>query len=149
MSPARKAFVCNLISSTIAIILLQGKGDRNRSRYMPVNSVNIPLTMPIDANATKHGRSPTLDLTLLLLVRAVDATIQSMVFRRSETYWSKARTLDILGANGEVLASQAVTAEARRKKEEETKWRQNMTTRIDAFIFWACSARFVIDVQCW
>jgi len=142
-SAPRKTFMCNLISSTIAIILLQGKGDRNRSRSSPIKSVNLPLTMPIDANTTKHGPSPTLDLTLLLLVRAVDATIQSMVFKGSETYWSRAHTIDILGANGEVLVSQAVTAEARKKKEEETKWRQKVTTRIDAFVFWACSARIM------
>jgi hypothetical protein len=144
-SAPRKAFACNLISSTIAVILLQRNGGRNRSST-PTKSVNIPLTMPIDVNATKQGPSPTLDLTLLLLVRAVDATIQSTVFKESEKYLSKVHTIDILGSDGEVLVSQTVTAEAQRK-DQETKWRQKMTTRLDAFIFWACSARSVIDMQ--
>ena len=148
ISAPRKAFMCNLISSTIAVILLHGKGRSNRSKITQVKNVNIPLTMPIDANAVKHGPSPTLDLTFLLLVRAVDSTIQSLVFRKSESYWSRAQTTDILGANGEALVSRGTTVEVRRKKEEETKWRQMMTTRIDAFIFWACSARSVIYTLC-
>jgi len=146
-SAPHKAFVCNLISSTIAIALLRGRGGRNRQRPSRVQNVNIPLTMPIDVNTTKHGLSPTLDLTLLLLVRAVDATIQSMVFKGSQTYWSTTRTLDILEVDGNILVSRADATEAQRKKEEQTKWRQKMTTRIDAFIFWACSARSVIDIQ--
>lgn len=141
-----KAFVCNLISSTIAIILLQGKDSRSRSKSVLIKRVNIPLTIPIDSNATKNGSSPTLDLTLLLLVRAVDATVQSMVFKGSEACCSRAHAIDILSANGEILVSQPGTAEARNKKDEETKWRQKLTTRIDAFIFWACSARSVVDM---
>jgi hypothetical protein len=142
-----KAFVCNLISSTIAIILLQGKVSRNRSGSVLIKRLNMPLTIPVDSNATKPGSSPTLDLTLLLLVRAVDVTIQSMVFKGSEAYWSRAHAIDILGVNGKILVSQPGTAEARNKKDEETKLRQKMTTRIDAFIFWACSARSVVDMH--
>ena len=137
VSSSTKAFTTNLISSTVAILLLQGR----RRSAPPLKTVNIPLTMPIDTNTTKSGPSPTLDLTLLLLIRAVDATIQSAVFKSSETYWSKAETIDILGADGEVLVSHAGTAESQKAKEAETAWRQKMTTRIDAFIFWACSAR--------
>lgn len=142
VSPSHKAFISNLFSSTLAILLLQG---RRRSKAPPGKTVNIPLTMPIDTYTTKSGPSPTLDLTLLLLVRAVDATIQSMMFKRSETDWSKSETIDILGADGEVLVSQAGTVEAQKKRKEETEWRQRMTTRIDAFIFWACSARLAVS----
>ncbi|KIM85208.1 hypothetical protein PILCRDRAFT_817207 [Piloderma croceum F 1598] len=144
-SGPRRAFACNLISSAIAILLLQGKGGWSRSISTPIKSIDIPLTIPIDANATKHGSSPTLDLTLLLLVRAVDAIIQCTVFRGTEIHLSSsaAHTIDILGSNGEVLVSQAGTAEARRTREEETEWRQKMTTRLDAFIFWACSGRIM------
>lgn len=149
VSPSRKAFLSNLISSTLAIILLQRRRGRDRSRSRPMTNIPIPLTMPIDINVTKYGPSPTLDLTLLLLVRAVDATIQSMVFKKSESYWSRSRnisTVDVLGANRELLVGQPGTTKAERS-EEGIKWRQKMTTRIDAFIFWACSARFVISTQ--
>lgn len=145
-SGPRRAFACNLISSTIAIILLQGKNSRSRPIPAPIKSINIPLTIPIDTNAAKHGSSPTLDLTLLLLVRAVDAIIQSTVFRGPEMHLSAAHTID-LGSNDEVLVSQAGTTDKRKTKEEETKRRQKMTTRLDAFIFWACSGRSVIDMQ--
>lgn len=147
ISPSRKAFVANLISSTLAIILLQGRGGRSRSQTLPLPSADIPLTLPIDSGTTRHGPSPTLDLTLLLLVRAIDAKIQSIVFKRSETYRSKSSTIDILGTNGEVLVRQAGTVESQKQKEEEIQWRQRMTTRIDAFFFWACSARSVICLR--
>lgn len=155
VASSRKAFISNIVSSTIAIILLQGRAASRRTRPRSPKNIDIPLTMPIDTNATRSGPSPTLDLTLLLLVRAIDATIQSLVFKRSETYWSRSRnlsTIDVLGENGAVLLSQAGAVEAQQKKEEGTRWRQKMTTGIDAFIFWACSARYV-DIQtmitCW
>lgn len=145
ISSERKTFISNLISSTIAITLLH-----SRRRSKPIRKIDIPLTAPIELGATKHGPSPTLDLTLLLLVRAVDATIQSLVFKRSMAYWPRSRNLsaiDILGDNGEILVSQAGAMEAQRKKEQEMVWRQKMTTRIDAFIFWACSARSVFTMR--
>ena len=73
--------------------------------------------------------------------------IQSMVFKKSESYWTRnLSTVDILGAHRELLLAQPDTVEADRKK-EETLWRQRMTTRIDAFIFWACSARSAIATR--
>jgi len=91
---ARRAFACNLISSAIAIILLQERVVAVVQIPAPIKSINIPLTIPIDTNAAKHGSSPTLDLTLLLLVRAVDAIIQSTVFRGPEMHLSAAHTID-------------------------------------------------------
>lgn len=147
VSPSSRALLSNLIASTFAIILLQGRRGRYRPIFRPAENIDIPLTMPIDVNATKYGPSPTLDLTLLLLVRAVDAKIQSMVFKKSESYWTRnLSTVDILGAHRELLLAQPDTVEADRKK-EETLWRQRMTTRIDAFIFWACSARSAIATR--
>lgn len=151
VSPSHKAFLSNLISSTLAIILLQAKGGRNRSKSRSMEDIAIPFTIPIDVNVTKYGPSKTLDLTLLLVVRAVDAAIQSMVFKKSESYWLRSRnlsTIDILGANREHLASRPglLGTEA---TGEEIQWRQKMTTRIDAFIFWVCSARFVTIRNIW
>jgi len=57
--------------------------------------------------------SATLDLTLLVLVRAFDALVQGLVFRRA----------------GE-------------EKKQERKRRLAMTTKLDALAFWACSAGF-------
>ena len=71
VSPSSRALLSNLIASTFAIILLQGRRGRYRPIFRPAENIDIPLTMPIDVNATKYGPSPTLDLTLLLLVRAV------------------------------------------------------------------------------
>lgn len=153
VSSERKAFLSNIVTSTIAIILLQNT-SRRRVRSQPVKVLDLPLTVSIDT-ATRHGPSPTLDLTLLLFVRAVDSIIQSIVFKRSErrteTYWSRSRnlsTIDIIGENGEMLLSQAGAVEAQQHREKETQWRQTMTTRIDAFIFWACSARCVLEIRC-
>ena len=148
ISSERKAFISNIITSTIAITLLQYP-SRRRVTHRSVRKLDLPLTVSIDT-ATTHGPSSTLDLTLLLFVRAVDCIIQSIVFKRSEwrteTYWSRSQnssTIDILGDNGKMLLSQVGAIEAQQHKEDETRWRQRMTMRIDAFIFWACSARCV------
>lgn len=152
VSSERKAFISNIITSAIAIIILQNPG-RRRIRSQAVRKLDLPLTVSI-GSTTRHGPSSTLDLTLLLFVRAVDSIIQSIVFKRSEwrteTYWSRSQnpsTIDILGDDGEMLLSRAGAIEAQQHKENETRWRQKMTTRIDAFIFWACSARCVFDFR--
>lgn len=57
----------------------------------------------------------------MFLVRAVDAVVQRVVFRRS---------------GGDEESSP-------REGEERKRWRQRVTMRIDAMLFWASSARFV------
>lgn len=68
-----------------------------------------------------------MDLTLMFVVRAVDAVVQRVVFRRS-------------GGNVDGESSA-------REDEERKRWRQGVTTRIDALLFWASSARSVVALR--
>jgi hypothetical protein len=110
LKPWQKSFVCNLLASLAAITLLQP-----RRRHAHVRKVHIPLTVPIShgtPQAERGGRmSATLDLTLLVLVRAFDALVQGLVFKRTGD-----------------------------EKKQERKRRLSIITKLDALVFWASSA---------
>lgn len=62
-----RTFLANTISSTVAVILFT-----SRNKRPPRSTSTIPFTLSIPRNT-----SPTLDLTLLILVRALDARVQA------------------------------------------------------------------------
>lgn len=64
----------------------------------------------------------------MFVVRAVDAVVQRVVFRRS---------------GGEVDGE---GQEVERESEDRKRGRQRVTTRIDAMLFWASSARYIHQV---
>jgi len=111
LKPWQKSFISNALASFVAISVLH---HRRRPGHAQ-NGVHIPLTVPIShaPKAERRRMSATLDLTLLVLVRAFDALVQGLVFRRA----------------GE-------------EKKQERKRRLAMTTKLDALAFWACSAGF-------
>ncbi|KAI0639410.1 hypothetical protein C8Q77DRAFT_1152392 [Trametes polyzona] len=98
-----KTFLSNVISSTLAVALLHSRRKHARSA-----GVGRP--------------SPTLDLSLLFLVRALDSLVQLALFKPSE-------------------ASQRDLPDAVKQKERAT--RNKWSTRLDALVFWACSARIM------
>ena len=104
----QKTFICNALASLAAISLLQ-----RRHRTMHTRSTYITIINPISrAQKAERGRmSATLDLTLLVLVRAFDALVQGLVFRRTG-----------------------------HEKKQERKRRLAITSKLDAFAFWASSA---------
>jgi len=106
--PWQKTFICNALASLAAISLLQ-----RRRRSLNTQSIYIPMTIPISqGQKAERGRmSPTLDLTLLVLVRAFDALAQGLVFRRTGD-----------------------------EKKQERKRRLAITSKLDALAFWASSA---------
>ncbi|PBK77357.1 hypothetical protein ARMSODRAFT_277814 [Armillaria solidipes] len=114
LTSTQKTFISYALSSVIGILLLQ-KG-RRRS-----NVQNAP--------------SRTLDLTLLLFVRAVDALVQSFVYKRSSRVRVRERSVDV--EHRPDLLSQRLL----REKHQTT--RTGFTARIDALVFWACSARIM------
>jgi len=116
-----KAFVANAMSATLAILMLQ-----SRRRGRPDHRVaSLPLTVPMQDSLIQDGRraSPTLDLSLLLFVRAMDALVRATILP--------------------MLAS--VHAPGREDEIERVgvKKRRLWTSRIDAFVFWASSARIM------
>jgi hypothetical protein len=148
LSPSNKTFIANILSSSIAIALLQaGRRRSYRLRRVPdPKSVPIPLTVPISAASSANGPSPTLELTLLLFVRAVDAMVQSFVFKRSEPR----RRVPRSGQDSKAYAAPALVRDRllREKEKEHSKAkRRRLTSRIDALVFWACSARSVVSPE--
>ncbi|KAI0275061.1 hypothetical protein BC834DRAFT_814581 [Gloeopeniophorella convolvens] len=111
LKPWHKSFICNALASLLAITLLQ-----SRRRSAQTRKAHIPWTVPIaQTRKTELGRmSASLDLTLLVLVRAFDALTQRLVFNRAGDETKQAR-----------------------------KRRHSITTKLDALAFWASSARIM------
>ncbi|KAI8995634.1 hypothetical protein BD414DRAFT_410533 [Trametes punicea] len=103
LKDSHKTFLSNVISSTLAITLLHSRRRHAKSAWV-------------------ERPSPTLDLSLLLLVRAMDSVVQSAFFKPSTT-------------NERYLPE----AQKRERKARRLKW----SSRLDALVFWACSARIM------
>lgn len=125
LAPAYRTFICNLITSVVAVLLLQ-----SRRRSSPIHKVDIPLTVPISpSEGLADRKSPvTLDLTLLLLVRTLDAIIQGWFLRRTE------KTVD-------TVRSKKIERRSTEEKRLIRKTVMELTDKLDAFVFWAASAR--------
>ncbi|KZT30380.1 hypothetical protein NEOLEDRAFT_1125908 [Neolentinus lepideus HHB14362 ss-1] len=111
LTPAWKTFICNAGTSLIALILLQGRKRASRQ-------ASIPLTPPFPAGVSRSNTPPpTLDLTLLMFVRAMDAGVQACLSKYASA----------------VCPGMEQDAKARRK----------LTRHSDALFFWICSARIM------
>ncbi|KAH7930976.1 hypothetical protein BV22DRAFT_1027730 [Leucogyrophana mollusca] len=142
LAPYQKAFLANVVTSSLSVIILQ----RGRRRSHSTGRTPVLLSR----------RSPTFDLTLLFLVRSLDAFFQAYLFRRStrESRFLSERTpsavspqhLAILGPDAGLslsLADVDLKKEAARHEREAKEWHRRIATRVDAFAFWACSARIM------
>ena len=134
----RTAFACNLLSSTLAIVLLQ-KGYRRRARRSAYVGLDIPLTLP---EGKPGGRtSPTLDLTLLFVVRALDALLQRAiagVLSGKHSFSASEKALHPVGSS-----SSTEITKLQDDGGEYLARRRSLTGHLDAFTFWASSARQV------
>lgn len=117
LSAHQRSIVCNAITALVAISLMRrGK----RSAHIP--SPSIPSTVHIQSSGQKTSR--TLDLTLLLLVRALDSIFQGFFQRIAHS------PSEYLSPEGEVTHA----AEIRRSV-------ATMTDKLDAMLFWIASSR--------
>ncbi|TFK77093.1 hypothetical protein BDN72DRAFT_890869 [Pluteus cervinus] len=140
LTPSHKTFLSTLLTSTIGIILLQaGRQRRLRLKHTQPNSSRFPLASAADIDRTSYA-SPTLDLTLLLFVRAIDALVQSVVLAATPN--DEHSDTKITGSGPNPSAEGRGTSDATRRR--NAKQKQDVTSRIDAFVFWACSARCAI-----
>lgn len=119
---ALKTFLTSLGPSLAAILLMH-----SRRRSLNMERANIPFTIPISqSQKTPAGRvSITLDLTLLLLVRALDAALQGELVRRAETHTSSTA----------VRASKTPTIHDIRARASK------MADKLDASLFWISASR--------
>ncbi|KAH7911203.1 hypothetical protein BJ138DRAFT_1007111 [Hygrophoropsis aurantiaca] len=135
--PNRKAFFSNLVTSSVALIIMQ-RGRRERVTHPSRRIVSRP--------------SPTFDLTLLFFVRSIDALFQASLSR-----WSKSRhpepisspkspehtILSKLVERVFPLSSQDGSKVPTVREETIKEWHRQVATRVDAIVFWACTARIM------
>ncbi|OSX67574.1 hypothetical protein POSPLADRAFT_1064166 [Postia placenta MAD-698-R-SB12] len=118
LKDSQKTFISNMLSASVAISLFHSRNGRSSSSAS--STTILPSIPPIPADTAQRPRSGvkssiTLDLTLLLLVRAMDSLIERAEKRNSPSPTER----DI----------------ERRKR--------RLRTRLDALVFWACSARIM------
>lgn len=125
LSPLYRTFVCNILTSTIAILLLQ-----SRRRSSQTSKANLPLTIPITPpeRLSDKRTSATLDLSLLLLVRALDSIVQSLFLRHAEK-------VAHVGQPETDCLEPPIDKRLIRKKA------MMLANKLDALIFWMASAR--------
>jgi hypothetical protein len=147
-SPEQQTFISHVISSLIGILLLQD----GRTRTARLRAVS-KLTKPSGYYA------PTLDMTLILLVRAVDSIVQTFILQKSQStagYINNAPSPGGQPVSMEHSSSSSGTGQQQpeahlvrdilakeKSKKEAHKIKLNLTSQLDAFVFWACSARYV------
>lgn len=133
----KETFLSYVVSSSICISLLQVGIRRNRTMY------------PRPIRPLSKKQSPLLDLTLLLLVRAIDSLVQSFIIERSSYSFPLPVSLIDKADKGREKATvnemprndQSLVEVERSKWEKETK--QQLSSRVDAIVFWTCSARYI------
>ncbi|KLO14449.1 hypothetical protein SCHPADRAFT_903264 [Schizopora paradoxa] len=125
LSPVCKTFISCSISSLVAILLLTSR----RASALPKRA-DIPFTVPISHSArnTSGRTSATLDLTLMLFVRALDAILQGEFVRRAEAQAGRQRSEG--GNSTSYLHNLRVKA-------------ASMTDKVDALAFWLASSRIM------
>lgn len=128
LSPAQQTFISNAISSSVGILLIQSGRERTLRRRLLRRTSSYP--------SADHP-SPTLDLTLLLFVRAIDSILQAFILRKPPPVSHIDEDTQAHLADPQLMNDKL----AKEKIKRENKMRQNLTSQIDAFVFWACSAR--------
>lgn len=117
LSAYQRTLIANLLSSSLAVMLLTFK---RRSRHIP--TAPIPYTVP----APPSRGSPTLDLTLLLLVRALDGYVQSYL---------QGYAINTVDKANEIRTS------TKRRIISKT------TTNLDGILFWLSCSRYFTSLS--
>jgi hypothetical protein len=133
LDPEQRTFFVNVIASFVGILLLQEGREKARRLGKPRNKRHVSAV------------SPTLDLTLLLSVRALDSLLQSLV----KTYYEEKESQDVHVSGSLVVERHSLRPEldvAKGHLEKKQPGRNNVlrnkiSMRIDSLLFWVCSAR--------
>ncbi|KAF9229279.1 hypothetical protein BS17DRAFT_771260 [Gyrodon lividus] len=125
LSRYQRAFLANVITSALAVILLQWRRPRR------VGSV-----------------SPTMNLSLLFLVRALDASVQSLLSRKAWEVISRQGRMPpphllISGLSGDPMSLPDGILLNEQSGDLAKKCQRKIATRLDAVIFWASCARIM------
>jgi hypothetical protein len=141
----QRTFLANIFSSSLGVLLLQAGYRRSRRLKGGRNSSNFGMPHPQASTGTNRALS-TLDLTLLLLVRAMDAVLQAFIHKTSQPEQLE-RGSD---KSGHILFTEPSSTRGKLSKAnaKPDKLVRDLISRIDAFVFWACSARYIPYYLC-
>ncbi|KAF9453821.1 hypothetical protein P691DRAFT_755182 [Macrolepiota fuliginosa MF-IS2] len=134
LSPEQRTLTANAIASSVGILLLQAGRER---------ALKSSRATSLKAKRRSSEVSPTLDLTLLLVVRALDCLVQSLIHTQSGGKMRDEKpkvTHQHHSAAEPRLVKDMLEKEQRKRK---NVLREKLTTRLDAVLFWACSARIM------
>ena len=130
LSDVQRTFLSNAVVSTVAIVLLQQKSTPGRPSGVP----ELPLTLPIDDIPKRNGISPTLDLTLILFVRALDSVVHGgLQDKLLQKLKGKGREVP----PGAIETEEVALTDSGYAKNRINKW----TSNLDSLVFCVCSAR--------
>jgi hypothetical protein len=129
-SDVQQAFLTNAVASTMAIALLQWKSAPGRRPDIP-----LTLHIPIDDVPRRKGISPTLNLTLILFVRALDLIIHGGL---------QDKMLQKLNGKGREVAPGPTEVEegTSRDSVHAKDWINKWTSTLDSLVFCISSARW-------
>jgi len=133
LSDVQQTFLSNALASIMAILLLQWKTAPRRLPGVP----ELPLTLPVDDIPRRNGISPTLNLTLILFVRALDSVVHGGL---------QDRLLQKLKGKGREVTHRSTGVEEAisRDSVDAKNWIHKRTSNLDSLVFCVCSARYVI-----
>ncbi|KAF9785854.1 hypothetical protein BJ322DRAFT_746067 [Thelephora terrestris] len=134
LSNFQQTYLINALASAVAIALLQGKPAPGRPEGVP----GLPSTLPIPIGGTsrRQGISPTLNLTLVLFVRALDSVVRGGL---------QDKLLQNLGREGRKVTFTPAQVEkpASIDSTHAKNWIDRRTSTLDSLVFCICSARII------
>ena len=137
LSGVQQTFLSNALASAVAIVLLQWKSAPGRPFGVP----EFPLTLPIDDIPRRKGISPTLNLTLILFVRALDSLVHGGL---------QDKLLQKLKGKGREMTPGSTEVEEATSRDSlyAKNWINTWTSNLDSLVFCVCSARYVTMPPC-
>lgn len=133
MTSYYKTFLANVLSSFLGVLLLQA-GYRRSRRLRCIRDSSTSGIFHSDTATHTIRALPTLDFTLLLLVRALDAILQTFIHRSSQPAQPMVDT-------ARRHPTESTKNQFLKKNANPDKQVRDLISRTDAFVFWACSAR--------
>lgn len=128
LSDLQRSFLANALASTVAIILLQWKAAPGRLRGV------LEFPIPTEDIPRSKGISPTLNLTLVLFVRALDSIVHGGL-QGKPLQGSKGKEREVTSRSTE--PEEATSRDPVHVGSCINKW----TPTLDSLIFCVCSAR--------
>jgi hypothetical protein len=132
LSDVQQTFLANALASAVAIVLLQWKPAPGRPQGIP----ELPLTLPTPTKdiSKRKGIPPTLNLTLIFFVRALDSIVHGGL---QDKLLQKLKGKEREAMPRSTELEEVMSKDSIRARDWINKW----TSTLDSWVFCVCSAR--------